>query len=297
MDILSIISAFGGGVIGAYLGAVPAFIMTGLFALIGSAACAMGIVDGGVMTGLAFGAFLSPAVSFAGGVAAAAYAGKKGKLASGTDVISALNGLSAGDVLAVGGIAGIIGFILQNLVSYFPAVIGGMDAPGFGVVVTAIVVRFLFGKTGLTGKYENGEQKQFITGSALGSNLVLGLGLGLVVGVVYAYGSADLRSNLAVICFGFSATTLAFTCMGLAVPSTHHITLPAASGAAMVCGLMGGSIAGAVIGGIIFGVAGSLLGDFYGNTVNSHVDTHIDPPACTIVTLTLIISIITTIAG
>ena len=33
MDILALIAAFGGGIIGAYMGALPAFIMTGIYAL------------------------------------------------------------------------------------------------------------------------------------------------------------------------------------------------------------------------------------------------------------------------
>ena len=35
MDILALIAAFGGGIIGAYMGALPAFIMTGIYALVG----------------------------------------------------------------------------------------------------------------------------------------------------------------------------------------------------------------------------------------------------------------------
>lgn len=34
MDILALIAAFGGGIIGAYMGALPAFIMTGIYALV-----------------------------------------------------------------------------------------------------------------------------------------------------------------------------------------------------------------------------------------------------------------------
>lgn len=306
MDIFTIIASFGGGVIGAYLGAVPAFIMTGLFALVGVASQIMGLDVGGnfIMNNMAFGAFLSPAVSFGGGVAAAAFAGRKGKLASGTDVISALNGLSDGAVLAVGGIFGVIGMLIQQLAGLAAGTaIGGWDTPGVGVVVSALIARFLFGKTGLVGKYENGEKKQLITKSALGSNLVLGLGLGLVVGMIFAKfgvaadGSTTVVAGLLhVACFGFSACTLAFTCMGLAVPSTHHITLPAALGAGAFYALTG-NIYGAIVGGVIFGVAGSLLGDFYGNALNSHVDTHIDPPACTIVTLTIIASVLNFIAA
>ena len=35
MDLFALVAAFGGGIIGAYMGALPAFIMTGIFALVG----------------------------------------------------------------------------------------------------------------------------------------------------------------------------------------------------------------------------------------------------------------------
>lgn len=152
MDILALVAAFGGGVIGAYMGAVPAFVMTGVFALVGGVATAAG-VDGGVaINTIAFGSFLGPHIAFAGGVAAAAYAGKQKKLASGSDVVSSLNGLAAPDVLLVGGLFGIVGYLLAALIGATP--LGPLtDLPGICVVISGIIVRFLFGTTGLTGKY------------------------------------------------------------------------------------------------------------------------------------------------
>ena len=43
MDLFALIAAFGGGVIGAYMGALPAFIMTGIFALVGGVLTAAGV--------------------------------------------------------------------------------------------------------------------------------------------------------------------------------------------------------------------------------------------------------------
>ena len=74
MSIFGIIAAFGGGILGSYVGAVPAFIMTGFLALIGNLITAAG-VSGDVAVGvLAFRSFIGPHVAFAGGVAAAAKA-------------------------------------------------------------------------------------------------------------------------------------------------------------------------------------------------------------------------------
>ena len=111
MDILALIAAFGGGIIGAYMGALPAFIMTGIYALVGGVLTAAGVGGDVAVNYLAFGSFVGPHIAFAGGVAAAGYAGRKGKLASGTDILSSLNGLGEPDVLLVGGIFGVLGFL------------------------------------------------------------------------------------------------------------------------------------------------------------------------------------------
>ena len=291
MDILALIAAFGGGVVGAYIGAVPAFVMTGFFALVGGVITATG-GDGSVaINAIAFGSFLGPHVAFAGGVAAAAYAGKQKKLASGADVVSSLNGLAAPDVLIVGGVFGIIGYIIATLIGMTP--LGPLtDLPGITVVISGIIVRFLFGSTGLTGKYEGKEPRVwFSTGTGFVYNVVLGAGVGIAVSFV----AATLADNeaalgiLPIICFGFSAVTLLFACAGLACPATHHMSLPA--GLAAVVGISAWGPTGALLG-VVFGILGSLLGDFAGNTFNSHCDSHIDPPATTIFILTIVVNLI-----
>ncbi|MCI9424448.1 MAG: hypothetical protein HFF30_02690 [Flavonifractor sp.] len=300
MDILALIAAFGGGVIGAYMGAVPAFVMTGVFALVGGVATAAG-VDGGVaINSIAFGSFLGPHIAFAGGVAAAGYAGKQKKLASGADVVSSLNGLGEPDVLLVGGIFGVIGFVLAALIGAIPlgalGTLGTLtDLPGICVVISGIIVRFVFGTTGLTGKYTgSGPRVWFSTGKGLLCNIILGGGLGCAVAFVgatlYTAGNEVALGIFPIICFGFSATTLLFACGGLACPATHHIALPA--GLATVVGLHAfQSPAGAVLG-VLFGILGALGGDLAGNSINSHVDTHIDPPATTIFILTIVVNLI-----
>ena len=293
MDILALIAAFGGGVIGAYMGAVPAFVMTGVFALVGGVATAAG-VDGSVaINTIAFGSFLGPHIAFAGGVAAAAYAGKQKKLASGADVVSSLNGLGAPDVLLVGGIFGVVGYILAWIIGMTP--LGPLtDLPGICVVISGIIVRFVFGSTGLTGKYTgSGPRVWFSTGNGLLCNIILGGGLGCAVSFVaaglYTAGNEVALGIFPIICFGFSATTLLFACGGLACPATHHISLPA--GLAASVGLAAWGAPGALLG-VVFGILGALGGDLAGNSINSHVDSHIDPPATTIFILTIVVNLI-----
>ena len=77
MSIFELVAAFGGGMFGAAVGALPAFIITGVLAIV----CGVVSMAGGDPTStvnvIAFGSFLGPHIAFAGGVAASAFAHKK----------------------------------------------------------------------------------------------------------------------------------------------------------------------------------------------------------------------------
>ncbi|WP_333650004.1 hypothetical protein [Lacrimispora sp.] len=284
MDIFALIASFGGGIIGAYMGALPAFILTGVIAITG-AGVAMG--GGADMTVgfIAFGSYLGPHVAFAGGVAAAAYAGKQKKLGSGTDILSSLNGLCDPMTLIVGGIFGVFGFLVHYLMGSILHL--NTDLPGITVVISAIVVRFLFGTSGLIGKAPASEKREYFTsGNGMMCNVLLGLGLGTAVGFIYQVlvnsGAGDaVLGSYPILCFGIAAASLIFTQTGFATPATHHIALIAALAVAA---------SGNPALGPIFGIIASLVGDFMAKTFNSHCDTHIDPPAFTIFILTFIIN-------
>lgn len=287
MDIFALIAAFGGGMIGAYMGALPVFIMTGMVAIAGATVAMAGGAD--VTIGfIAFGSYLGPHIAFAGGVAAAAYAGKTKKLSGGgTDILSSLNGLADPMTLIVGGVFGIIGFLIHYVIG---AVLHlNTDLPGITVTISAIIARLVFGKTGICGKYEEGEKREFFTGgNGFICNILLGLGIGTAVGFVYqvlvnAGYSAIVTGSFPLVCFGIAATTLIFTQTGFATPATHHIALIAALAAVS---------SGNPIMGTIFGILTSLFGDFVARTFNSHCDTHIDPPAFTIFIFTFIVNIL-----
>lgn len=293
MDWLALIAAFGGGLAGAYMGALPAFILTGVIAIAGSAASMAGAAD--VTVGLiAFGSFLGPHIAFAGGVAAAAYAGKIKKLSSGADILSSLNGLATSSVLLVGGLFGVLGYLIQAMVAS-PAVVAVFptDTPGCTVIILAVICRLLFGSTGLTGNYTGSAPREwFATGNGFVYNVVLGAGIGLITGGLSAYlyntgAAAYVIGSFPVICFGIAAASLIFTQTGFATPATHHIFYPS-SVAAVTFGAIFG-VPGAVVAGVLVGAIGSVAGDFMGRTFNSHCDTHIDPPAATIFILIAVI--------
>ncbi|MDR1550140.1 MAG: hypothetical protein LBT06_16365 [Hungatella sp.] len=286
MNIFALIASFGGGIIGAYMGALPAFILTGVIAITGAGVAMAGGPDMTVGF-IAFGSYLGPHVAFAGGVAAAAYAGKQKKLGSGTDILSSLNGLCDPMTLIVGGIFGVFGFLVHYLAGSILHL--NTDLPGITVIISAIAVRFFFGTTGLLGKAPGSEKREYVTsGKGMACNVLLGLGLGTAVGFVYQVlltsGASDaVLGSYPILCFGISAASLIFIQTGFATPATHHIALISALAVAA---------SGNPAMGTIFGILTSLFGDFAAKTFNSHCDTHIDPPAFTIFIFTFIVNVV-----
>ena len=157
--------AFAGGAVGAAIGALPAFSLTGVVILVGEGFALVGAESAGSLGALGtlgitgstgLGAGIGPHVAFGGGAAAAAYAARKGKTRTGfgyhaaKDVLSPL-GIDA-PVLLVGGAFGTVGYLLYRL-----SVLIGLpfDPVAFSIVVTAFLHRIAFGYP-LVGQVDGG---------------------------------------------------------------------------------------------------------------------------------------------
>jgi hypothetical protein len=157
-----LLCGFAGGAFGAAIGALPAFVFTGLMVLVGEAANAFAAASqdllpaaavpetaAGITYGLGFGPVFGPHVAFAGGVAAAAYAAKHdgmpepddGEFHPAKDIGYALG--TRPDVLAVGGAFGVLGVAIRRT-SQFTLTLP-IDPPAMGVILTAVVARLTFG--------------------------------------------------------------------------------------------------------------------------------------------------------
>lgn len=298
MSILGLIAAFGGGVFAAAIGAVPAFIMTGVFSVVGAVAAMCGAADASniLINYFAFGSFFGPHIAFAGGVAASAYAKKKGVTENGADVASALAGLNEPDVLLVGGVFGMIGYLFKELVivSLFAGSISPRlvtDAPGITVFCSAILVRLIFG-----GKLKTGSE--FMSkGKNLGTVLVMSICFSTVVAGIYA---AAVNAGVSVeafggsyhvLIFGLAAIGLVFAIAGQPFYGCHHIVIIAAEAAVQSYATTGNAYM-ALIMGIIFGTISGLIGDIAGASINSGTDSHIDPPATAIFIMTFAVNAI-----
>lgn len=120
-----LLAAFAGGAFGASIGALPSFSLAGLMVIVGElyklAARTVGVdaIPVDITASIGFGVVLGPHVAFGGGAAALAYAARQGYLESDFEYHQAKDmtrGLgSKPDVLAVGGLFGIVGYWIATL--------------------------------------------------------------------------------------------------------------------------------------------------------------------------------------
>ena len=302
MDFTMLIAAFGGGVLATFMGGLQSFIFTGLTVL----AAIMGGDFGAPAIGIiSFGSWFGPHVAFAGAVAGAAFAMTRNHIENGQDIVTPMVKFGDPMVLIVGGIFGMVGFLIQYIVGpgIGTAVFDGLLGEGAGagwtdsvaltVMLSGIIVRLVFGKTGLTGKSPAGEKREWVaTGSRLGFVLTYGAGIGILIGgIAAALGTAGLVdgdamaaalfANTPVIGFAVAAISLIFITCGHYFEGWHHIVLPSGSTAVIVFTATLNPFA-AIIGGAITGMFTAFVGEWAAKTLNSHCDTHIDPPAVTI---------------
>lgn len=287
MDLATVAAAFAGGMWGAAVGAVPAFIFTGVLAIVGAVAALSGHSE---MVQVAFGPVFGPHVSFGGGVAAAAFAGSRGLIPTGRDIGSALAGLKRADVLAVGGAFGVAGYLI-NLGLGHGGVGAWTDTIAVTVVLTAFVARLVFGRTSLFGtvrgpagrRFHPDETAQWLPWQQDWWQVVT---VGAVVGTIGAYLAfgSGLSAGADALAFGISTTVLIFLVMGRHVPVSHHIALPAAVAVLHGAGMVGG---------VACGVAGALIGELGSRVFLIHGDTHIDPPAVGIAAVVFMVKVAT----
>jgi len=276
MDVLMLVLfAFVGGLFGALIGALPAFIFTGFVVIAGVAASMVGAPAFDVVGSVAFGAYLGPHIAFGGGVAAAAFsANKKKELDAGPNILMPLAKFGDPMTLIVGGIFGSLAYLINMLYADILAL--PTDTVAMTVVTSGIIARFAFGKSGLIGDTSVADRKYFAQSKEFVFLLIQGLGIGILVSHV------SILSGSAVLGFGISAASLVFAQMGFPTPATHHVSLVAAYAALAT---------GNVFVGALFGAIACIFGDFIVKTFNSHCDTHIDPPAFTIFVLSFVIFI------
>lgn len=299
-----------------------------------------GPLVGGWTGNIAFGAFLGPHITFAAGAAASAYAAQKGYMEpdfggnwgyhDGKNILIAFAG-RYNDVLLIGGLFGVLGYLITYVSAFFAL---PWDPIAMGVVLSALAHRVAFGYDVMGTVRGDGRldvspferEDVYETDGSGGQPLerldaepwlpwyyswsgvgLVGFAFGALGGLSFYYtGSMFLA-------FGISAASLIFLNTGItgdyevfqvAVPVTHHVTLPAATAPAAYAGFgadMAPAVADvqselllteAVVLGIVFGVLGALLGELSQRIFYMHADTHWDPPATSIVMTSFLIAVL-----
>ncbi len=281
MDLLTILFAICGGIFGAAVGSLAAFIFVGITALFGVVLMISGATFNW-MGLIPFGVVFGPHIAFAGGAAAAAYARKRGYLQSGKDIAKPLVSLKKPDVLLVGGIFGALGYVVNYGITQ--AMPGKIDTVALAVVIIALIAKVVFGNLGLKEifgvvpesiKKAGGRFNAKATGDAGLEKIIVALGAGgLSTYITYTMLQIPATAGASIyVGFAISIFFLLFLEFGVSVPVTHHITLGAAYAVLMTNSIVWG-FAGALL--------GAILGDYLGKMFYIYGDSHVDTPAMSI---------------
>jgi len=221
------------------------------------------------------------------------------------------------DLLAVGGLFGIVGLSSVRLLLLFSA---PLIPIALTVVLSAFLARVAFGydivgevaganhfdmtpfETGETRPVapseepaisaDGGTVERMATEPWLPVQYTWGhvAMIGLVAGVLGAF--IAIETGGAFIVVGISAAALTFLVLAREVPVTHHVTLPASTAALAVVAL--GPLAALLVG-TAFGITGALGREVLQRLCYAHGHTHVDPPAFAIAVNTLAIAVLTMI--
>jgi len=323
-----VVAGAAGGMLGAALGGLPSLSLAGLVIVFGEVA-APGRTGNpelfgadpapldavGVTGAVGFGPVLGPHAAFAGGLAAAAYLGRKETFDTRFRYHQAKNVKkplgSEPRTLAVGGAFGLLGVVVARL----SATAGlPVDPIMLSVVATGLLARLAFGYP-LVGRVRDrdpsvldmspferderwGDPDNETAQGTAGRHVVepwlpdhyrwgQAALLGLAVGVASGY--VALVSGSVFLAFGLTAGSLLFLSLGLyTLPVTHHMALPASIAAWSI--LPEAAPALALAAAAVFGLLGALLGELAQRLLYAHADTHLDPAAVSIVLTSLLLA-------
>ena len=280
-DISNLVMAFMAGAAGAGFGGFYFFVLCAGIALVGA-------VTGINTSGFAFGPLLTPATNFIGSVFAAAYANYKGYEGGGFAGGSTLMSLRKPGLIILGGIGGLLGWVLNSLI----AMIGmpGLDTVACAVVIIPLVWKCILQKTptgvvpeedkAVGGRFSPIGGRGWFGGMRRGIDKLLwpaAYGAVMVTGyVALMQGGMTACANL--LGFGFGGFVLLFP----TVPAQHFIGCVAIT-AFTLSGIdpltNANAYLFAAIYGIAFGTLSAQFADFGADVFYRYGYVHIDIPA------------------
>lgn len=280
IDPIYVIASFAGGIFGACFGGIPVFILCGI-SVIGGTIITLATGDPTFNNIVTWGPFLGPHVAFAGAIAAAAIAGKQGRLDSGRNVLKPLFSLNRPEILIIGGIFGTLGYFLNLLFNKLPAIngIASTDTIALSLTINTILIRILFFKTKLfnnkTEIFNPPAQANEESGELNYSYSLQLIVLSISIGLLGAFVAKYLPGSTGLV-FGFCAFSLIFLYFHPSMPITHHIAL---------CAEYYTFHTGSIWWGLAAGVLAAILAEVFTFFLLPNNQSHIDPPAISIIIL------------
>ncbi|MDR0599719.1 MAG: hypothetical protein LBG84_06535 [Treponema sp.] len=291
--------AFAGGAMGAIFGCLLAFIFVAVV-------IAAGLGMGGSLETLGvlgFGGwgFYAPQISFAGGAFASAYAGWRGYQKSGQDITTALVSLKKPDVLLMGGVGGLLGYLCMFIHAMTPLKTW-MDSVPFAVVVPALIAKIVFdgsvfGPTSpeakaAGGRFNVNSPVVWLPYNCTGLEKLL---TAAIMGVGGAYATYILAQNpntaawAAFLPFCISVFSLIGFYFGMAIVPNHHMVYCASFGVLMS---MSNGVGVAMLWGVSMAVMAHFWADFSARACHLYskkAGNHFDPPTAGIWLATIFI--------
>ncbi|MGN1182581.1 MAG: hypothetical protein ACI4SR_06185 [Faecalibacillus sp.] len=267
-SLLSIILAFFAGILGCLIGGTQTFICTGFVGIV-ITILSQCQVDVSFMNEFVSNHLFLPCIIFNGAAFATAYASQNHSL-RGVETSRSLAFTNDYKVLLVGGIAGVLGYLIFAFENYFHFPI---DTGAVSVILVGVLGRILFNQENTYNK-----DNLLYLKSAHMSFWVYQMIIGLSVSCVMAFFAKE--TGLYTIGFSISALSLIFALTDPAFPATHHTTL--VTGYAMMQ-------TGSMLLAVLFGLLAHFIGLIFGMIFNTDCGTHVDPPAIAIALLSFIL--------
>lgn len=269
-SIVMLISSFAGGMLAAIIGALPALILSGLFIVIGVViTLAGGPADFLNIVGL--GPFFGPHISWAAGLAATAYAGRKG-LIDNNAITTPLIGLQSVPVILVGGLFGTGAYLVNEILTRF---IGAYSIPiAVTVFLSCLVTRIFFSRTKFFGKLERFEQI-LPKKETLLFYIIISLFFGFLSGLL------SLKTGSPLIGFGLALFALIYLQAGQTnFPILHNVAIISGMVAVFTSNLYLAAL---------FGVITMFFQEILANLLMSEADTFWDTWATSIAIMSFIV--------
>ena len=296
-ELLNCIVAVIGGVLGAALSGLGSFVLFGLvgvlgflYLILGQSDVFMNVVTGSIV--------LRPSVGFLGGCVAAAYARRRGLIKCGKDIGRSFASFDRFDILAVGGAAGLAGYVVNRAVDALFA--GRFDTIALTVFAIPLFLKYAWRLTtssdceasshAVPSPYRFFEKFTRPKGKVLVA-LIVGLCTSLLTVALYL--QPMTRPYAGSLGFFASAVLLFPLFMSIPVPATHHFSGPAGIATALWLSSRDAAPAGATLAIVVlWGIAAAqvalLAADIMEKLFFTDGDIHVDPPAMAIFATTAI---------